>query len=91
VVGPQSPYGRRSVRLPSTVLCVVRSEDAKFSRPEGVRLIRCRILSETNLEREVQARRQTIAMQLARNLFLWRAKSLPRKALELPDLALEQT
>jgi monofunctional glycosyltransferase len=85
VVGPANPYwtplGAVSAPL---VLCVVRAEDAKFYQHDGFDWDQMEDAFETNLE-EGKYRRggSTITMQLARNLFLWRTKSLPRKALEV--------
>jgi len=85
VVGPQNPYwtplGATSRML---VLCVVRSEDAKFFQHSGFDWDQMQDSLETDLEEGKYKRGgSTITMQLARNLFLWRGKSLPRKALEV--------
>ena len=66
------------------VLCVVRSEDAKFFQHAGFDWDQMQDSFETDLEEGKYKRGgSTITMQLARNLFLWRSKSLPRKALEV--------
>ncbi len=84
-IGPQSPYwtpiGAVSRAL---VLCVVRAEDAKFFQHDGFDWDQVQDSLEADLEKGAYKRGgSTITMQLARNLFLWRAKSLPRKALEV--------
>ena len=85
VVGPQSPYWAPLGAIsPGLVLCVVRSEDAKFFQHAGFDWDQVQDSFETNLEEGKYKRGgSTITMQLARNLFLWRGKSLPRKALEV--------
>jgi monofunctional biosynthetic peptidoglycan transglycosylase len=84
-IGPQSPYwtpiGRVSRAL---VVCVVRAEDAKFYQHDGFDWDQIQGSLETDLERGEYTRGgSTITMQLARNLFLWRGKSIVRKALEV--------
>jgi len=84
IVGPSNPYWTPLGAVSQTlVLCVVRAEDAKFYQHEGFDWERVQDAVETNLE-EGKYRRggSTITMQLAKNLFLWRTKSLPRKVLE---------
>ena len=85
VVGPQSPYWAPLGAIsPGLVLCVVRSEDAKFFQHTGFDWVQMQDSFQTNLEEGKYKRGgSTITMQLARNLFLWRGKSLPRKALEV--------
>ena len=85
VVGPQSPYWAPLGAIsPGLVLCVVRSEDAKFFQHAGFDWDQVQDSFETDLEEGKYKRGgSTITMQLARNLFLWRGKSLPRKALEV--------
>jgi monofunctional biosynthetic peptidoglycan transglycosylase len=85
VLGPQSPYWTPlSAISPLLVLCVVRSEDAKFFQHAGFDWTQMQDSFETDLaEGGYKRGGSTITMQLARNLFLWRRKSLPRKALEL--------
>lgn len=85
VVGPQSPQwaplGRISRYVP---LCVVLAEDGRFWQHAGFDWFEIREAFERNLEKGKYSRGgSTITMQLAKNLFLWRDKSLLRKALEL--------
>jgi monofunctional biosynthetic peptidoglycan transglycosylase len=64
-------------------MCVVRAEDAKFYQHAGFDWDELHDSLETNLEEgKYQRGGSTITMQLARNLFLWREKSLVRKGLE---------
>jgi len=85
VVGPESPYWTPiSAVSPALVLCVVRAEDAKFFQHAGFDWDQLQDSLETNLEAAKYKRGgSTITMQLARNLFLWRGKSLARKVLEV--------
>jgi monofunctional biosynthetic peptidoglycan transglycosylase len=84
VVGPTNPYWTPLGAVsPTLVLCVVRAEDAKFYQHHGFDWDRVQDAVETNVEEGKYHRGgSTITMQLAKNLFLWREKSLPRKALE---------
>jgi monofunctional biosynthetic peptidoglycan transglycosylase len=85
VVGPESAFWAplRAIS-PALVVCVVRSEDAKFFQHAGFDWDQMQDSFETDLEEGKYKRGgSTITMQLARNLFLWRGKSLPRKALEV--------
>jgi len=84
VVGPTNPYWAPLGAVSSTlVLCVVRAEDAKFYQHDGFDWERLQDAVETNLDEGKYHRGgSTITQQLAKNLFLWRAKSLPRKILE---------
>jgi monofunctional biosynthetic peptidoglycan transglycosylase len=84
-IGPQSPYwtpiGSVSRAL---VVCVVRAEDAKFFQHDGFDWDQMQDSLETDLEKGAYTRGgSTITMQLARNLFLWRGKSIARKMLEV--------
>ncbi len=84
-IGPQSPYwtpiGSVSRAL---VVCVIRAEDAKFFQHDGFDWDQMQDLLETDIEKGSYTRGgSTITMQLARNLFLWRGKSIVRKALEV--------
>lgn len=85
VVGPQDPYWTPLSSVSSSlILCVVRAEDAKFFRHHGFDWDQAEDSFESNLEQgRYQRGGSTITMQLARNLFLWRGKSLVRKALEV--------
>ena len=90
VVGPTNPYWTPLGAVSSTlVLCVVRAEDAKFFQHDGFDWERMQEAFETNLEEGKYHRGgSTITMQLAKNLFLWRSKSIVRKVLEaLPHVA----
>jgi monofunctional biosynthetic peptidoglycan transglycosylase len=85
VVGPTNPYwtplGAASKML---VLCVVKSEDDLFFRHSGFDWKELQSSFEENLEDGEYSRGgSTITMQLAKNLFLWRRKSVVRKALEM--------
>ena len=83
-VGPQNPYWTRLGAVsPALSLCVVTSEDARFFQHGGFDWRELRESVATNLtEGEYTRGGSTLTMQLARNLFLWRGKSLLRKALE---------
>ena len=84
VVGPSNPYWTPlgSVSSP-VVLCVVKAEDAKFWQHGGFDWESMQEAWEKNVEKgKFRRGGSTITMQLAKNLFLWRTKSLPRKVLE---------
>ncbi len=85
VVGPQSPYWTPlSSVSPSLVLCVVRAEDAKFFQHGGFDWDQMEDSFKSNVDQGRYKRGgSTITMQLAKNLFLWRRKSLVRKAIEV--------
>jgi len=84
-IGPQSPYWTPIATVSrALVVCVVRAEDAKFFQHDGFDWDQVQDSLETDFEKGTYKRGgSTITMQLARNLFLWRAKSMPRKALEV--------
>ena len=84
VIGPENPYWTPLTSVSSAlVLCVVRAEDAKFFQHQGFDWDQVQDSLETDLERgKFKRGGSTITMQVARNLFLWREKSLLRKALE---------
>ncbi|MGH7859319.1 MAG: transglycosylase domain-containing protein, partial [Candidatus Binatia bacterium] len=84
VVGPASPYFTPLRAVSDTlVLCVLKSEDDRFYQHAGFDWKQLRSAVETNFERKGYSRGgSTITMQLAKNLFLWRKKSLARKTLE---------
>jgi monofunctional biosynthetic peptidoglycan transglycosylase len=84
-IGPQSPYWAPIATVSrALVVCVVRAEDAKFFQHDGFDWDQVQDSLETDFEKGTYKRGgSTITMQLARNLFLWRAKSIPRKALEV--------
>lgn len=85
VIGPENPYWTPlSAVSPELILCVVRAEDAKFFRHDGFDWSEMQDSLQTDLEEGTYKRGgSTITMQLARNLFLWRGKSLVRKVLEV--------
>jgi monofunctional biosynthetic peptidoglycan transglycosylase len=84
-IGPQNPYWAPiAAASRALVVCVVRAEDAKFFQHDGFDWDQVQDSLETDLEKGAYKRGgSTITMQLARNLFLWRSKSIPRKALEV--------
>ena len=84
VVGPQNPYWAPLDSVsPALALCVVKSEDARFFQHGGFDWRELRESVAANLAEGDYARGgSTLTMQLAKNLFLWRGKSLVRKALE---------
>ena len=85
-IGPQSPYWTPITTVSrALVVCVVRAEDAKFFEHDGFDWDQMQDSPlETDLEKGTFKRGgSTITMQLARNLFLWRGKSIVRKALEV--------
>jgi monofunctional biosynthetic peptidoglycan transglycosylase len=84
-IGPQNPYWTPiAAASRALVVCVVRAEDAKFFQHDGFDWDQVQDSLETDLEKGAYKRGgSTITMQLARNLFLWRSKSIPRKALEV--------
>jgi monofunctional glycosyltransferase len=84
-IGPQNPYWTPiATASRALVVCVVRAEDAKFFQHDGFDWDQVQDSLETDLEKGAYKRGgSTITMQLARNLFLWRSKSIPRKALEV--------
>src|SRR5246500_429367 len=70
-----SPYLPRSV---------VASEDAKFCSHHGIDWDALRDVIDDAEEGEVARGGSTITQQVAKNLFLWRGRSVVRKALEFP-------
>jgi monofunctional biosynthetic peptidoglycan transglycosylase len=84
-IGPQNPYWTPiGTAARALIVCVVRAEDAKFFQHDGFDWDQVQDSLETDLEKGAYKRGgSTITMQLARNLFLWRTKSIPRKALEV--------
>ena len=84
-IGPQNPYWTPIGAVSRTlVICVVSAEDARFFQHDGFDWNQVQDSLEADLEEGAYARGgSTITMQLARNLFLWRAKSMARKALEV--------
>ena len=84
VVGPRNPYWTPIGAIsPLVVRAVVTAEDAKFWQHGGFDWEQLHDSVEENLERGGYRRGgSTITMQLAKNLFLWRGKSLVRKLLE---------
>src|SRR5262249_18714339 len=84
-IGPQNPYWTPIVTASrALVVCVVRAEDAKFFQHDGFDWDQVQDSLETDFDKGAYKRGgSTITMQLARNLFLWRSKSIARKALEV--------
>jgi monofunctional glycosyltransferase len=85
VLGPASPYWTPLGAISETLkVAVIKAEDDRFYEHDGFDWREIRASLQTNLERGRYARgASTITMQLARNLFLWREKSLARKGLEV--------
>ncbi len=84
VVGPRNPYwtplGRVAAIVPQAV---VKAEDGSFWEHDGFDWVELQKSWERNVEEGKPVRGgSTITMQLAKNLFLWRDKSVVRKALE---------
>jgi monofunctional biosynthetic peptidoglycan transglycosylase len=73
--------GNISRHLP---LAVVASEDARFCRHNGVDWGELRAVVEAADEGGPARGASTLAMQTAKNLFLWPSRSYVRKGLELP-------
>lgn len=65
---------------PALVRAVVASEDAFYCRHHGIDWGAVQEVLETGADRGAS----TIAMQTARNLFLWQGRSYLRKAFEVP-------
>ena len=84
VLGPANPHWTPlSAISRELVVCVVKAEDDRFYDHDGFDWEALRKSLEENLEENRYARGgSTITMQLAKNLFLWREKSLVRKAIE---------
>ena len=77
---------------PHLVRAVIASEDNQFCRHNGIDLREIEaVLEKAEMGEEPSRGGSTITMQVAKNLFLWSARSYARKALELPlALALEE-
>jgi monofunctional biosynthetic peptidoglycan transglycosylase len=69
---------------PALVEAVVVAEDARFCRHGGVDWSAVNAVIETADEDGPSRGASTIAMQTAKNLFLWPSRSYIRKALEIP-------
>jgi monofunctional glycosyltransferase len=69
---------------PSLALAVVTSEDARFCQHYGVDWDALREVIEDAEDDAPSRGASTIAMQTAKNVFLWPGRSYVRKALELP-------
>ena len=69
---------------PTLPLAVLASEDARFCRHQGVDWEALRVVLEEADEDGPSRGASTIAMQTAKNLFLWPSRSYVRKGLELP-------
>jgi monofunctional biosynthetic peptidoglycan transglycosylase len=71
---------------PELAKAVVTSEDARFCEHEGIDWGAVQEMVEEAFDGDEQRMRgaSTIAMQTAKNLFLWEGRSVVRKALEAP-------
>jgi len=71
---------------PELAKAVVTSEDARFCEHEGIDWGAIQLIVEKSLDGDEQPLRgaSTIAMQTAKNLFLWEGRSVVRKAFEAP-------
>jgi monofunctional glycosyltransferase len=69
---------------PSLAMAVITSEDARFCNHRGVDWGALREVIEDAEDDAPSRGASTIAMQTAKNLFLWPGRSYVRKALELP-------
>ncbi len=82
------PVSRSFVSLdamaPALARAVIASEDARFCRHAGVDWDALREVIEEADEDGPSRGASTIAMQTARNVFLWQGRSYVRKALEIP-------
>jgi monofunctional biosynthetic peptidoglycan transglycosylase len=81
-------YERQWVPLddisPNLVQSVMMSEDGQFCRHGGVDWGEMKAVVEEALDGETTRGASTIAMQTAKNLFLWNGRFFIRKVLELP-------
>lgn len=81
-------YARQWVALddvaPVLVQSVLMSEDGQYCAHAGVDWGAINLVVESALEGEPSRGASTIAMQTAKNLFLWSSRSYIRKALEIP-------
>jgi monofunctional glycosyltransferase len=82
------PVSRSFVPLdamaPALARAVIASEDARFCRHAGVDWDALREVIEEADEDGPSRGASTVAMQTARNVFLWQGRSYLRKALEIP-------
>jgi monofunctional biosynthetic peptidoglycan transglycosylase len=69
---------------PVLVQSVMMSEDARFCAHDGVDWEQLSTVIDGTLEGEATRGASTIAMQTAKNLFLWQSRSFLRKGLEIP-------
>jgi monofunctional biosynthetic peptidoglycan transglycosylase len=69
---------------PNLVTAVVMNEDARFCRHRGVDWNALGEVLDEAGERRPTRGASTIAMQTAKNLFLWPSRSVVRKGLEIP-------
>jgi monofunctional glycosyltransferase len=71
---------------PELAKAVVSAEDARFCEHQGIDWLAVQDLVEEAFDNDEQPMRgaSTIAMQTAKNLFLWEGRSVIRKALEMP-------
>lgn len=66
------------------VTAVMMSEDGQFCFHDGVDWEQMKVVVDDALAGEATRGASTIAMQTAKNLFLWNSRSVVRKGLELP-------
>jgi monofunctional biosynthetic peptidoglycan transglycosylase len=69
---------------PALPLAVLASEDARFCRHGGVDWDALRVVLDEADEDGPSRGASTIAMQTAKNLFLWPSRSYVRKGMEIP-------
>jgi monofunctional biosynthetic peptidoglycan transglycosylase len=69
---------------PNLVTATLMSEDARFCRHNGVDWSALGTVLDESGERGPSRGASTIAMQTAKNLFLWPSRSFIRKGLEIP-------
>jgi monofunctional biosynthetic peptidoglycan transglycosylase len=88
LAGEGIDYQWRSLRSmsPELAKAVITSEDARFCEHQGIDWGAVQEVVEEAFDGDEQPIRgaSTIAMQTAKNLFLWEGRSLVRKALEAP-------
>jgi monofunctional glycosyltransferase len=88
VEGEALDYRWRPLRAisPDLARAVIAAEDARFCQHQGVDWGAMQEVVEDAFEGGEQPLRgaSTIAMQTAKNLFLWESRSIVRKAVELP-------
>lgn len=77
-------YAPLSAISPNLVAAVLLSEDARFCAHSGVDWEALREVLEDSDEDGPSRGASTIAMQTAKNLFLWPSRSVVRKGMEIP-------